>query len=100
MTGLIVIKILKVFLEIKRTLGSFCLAIGRPNYQHIALIIIESGMALFAIHLARIVISILMEAPEPVILPAILSPSLALSIANDSTRINFAFTLIFFPPNA
>ena len=59
MTGLIVFKILKAFLEVKRTLGSFSSAAGRPNYQHIAFIIIESGMALFAAHLARIVITML-----------------------------------------
>ena len=60
MTGLIVFKILKTFLEVKRALGSFSSAAGRHNYQHIAFIIIESGMALFATHLARIVITILM----------------------------------------
>ena len=62
-TGLIVFKILKVFLEVKvtsieRTLGA---SAGRPNYQHILFIIIESGMALFAAHLGRIVISSLLE---------------------------------------
>ena len=61
-TGLIVFKILKVFFEVKRTLGSSSSAAGRPNYQYIAFIIIESGMALFATHLVRIVISTLMEA--------------------------------------
>ena len=70
-TGLIVFKILKVFLEVKQTLGPFSSAAGRPNYQHIAFIIIESGMALFAIHLVRIVLTPLYEAwaaikaPEP-----------------------------------
>ena len=61
-TGLIVFKILKVFLGFKRTLGSFSSAAGSPNYQHIAFIIIESGMALFAAHLVRIVISTLLDA--------------------------------------
>ena len=61
MTGLIVFKILKAFLEVKHTLGSYNSAAGRPNYRHIAFIIIESGMALFATHLARIVITILLE---------------------------------------
>ena len=63
-TGLIVFKILKWFWEFKRTLGSSSSAAGRPNYQHIAFIIIESGMALFATHLVRIVISILLEATQ------------------------------------
>ena len=61
-TGLIVIKILKVFFEVERTLGSSSSAAGRPNYQRIAFIIIESGMALFTTHLIRIMISILLEA--------------------------------------
>ena len=61
-TGLIVFKILKVFLGFKRTLGSFSSVAGSPNYQHIAFIIIESGMALFAAHLVRIVISTLLDA--------------------------------------
>ena len=56
-TGLIVFKILKVFLEVKQPLGSYNSAAGRPNLQHIVFIIIESGMALFATHLLRIVIS-------------------------------------------
>ena len=60
-TGLIVFKILKVFLEVKRTLGSFGSAAGRPNYQRITFIIIESGMALFAAHLVCIVISTLLD---------------------------------------
>ena len=69
-TGLIVFKILKVFLKVKitsieRALGS---AAGRPNYhwQHIAFLIIESGMALFAVYLVRIVITTLLEVnPSP-----------------------------------
>ena len=60
-TGLIVFKILKAFLEVKRALGSFSSAAGRPNYQRIAFIIIESGMALFAAHLGRIVLTPLYE---------------------------------------
>ena len=58
-TGLIVVKILKVFLEVKatvtsveRTLGST----GGTKLRHIIFIIIESGMALFAIQLVRIVL--------------------------------------------
>ena len=58
-TSLIVFKILKAFLGVKGTLGSFTSAVGRPNYQRIVFIIIESGMALFAIHLVRIVLTLL-----------------------------------------
>ena len=59
-TGLIVFKILKVFLEVKatsakRTLGSLSSNAGGTKLQHIIFIIIESGMALFAIQLVRVV---------------------------------------------
>ena len=61
-TGLIVFKILKVFLEVKaivtsveRTLGST----GDTKLRQIIFIITESGMALFAIQLVRVVLSIL-----------------------------------------
>jgi hypothetical protein len=62
-TGLIVFKILKVFLQIKatsveRTLDSLSSA-GSTQLRHI-IFIIESGMALFAIQLARVVITISM----------------------------------------
>ena len=59
-TGLIVFKILKVFLEVKptsveRSLG----ATGGAKLRPIIFIIIESGVALFAIQLVRIVYSCL-----------------------------------------
>ena len=68
-TGLIVFKILKVFLEIKRlkleattsderTMGSLpVISTGGTKFQHIIFIIIESGMALFVIQLIRVVFS-------------------------------------------
>ena len=64
-TGLIVFKILKVFLEVRptsveETLGSLNSTRG-PKLQRIIFIIIESGMALFAIQLARVVVSSLIE---------------------------------------
>ena len=60
-TGLIVFKILKVFLEVKPTsvegtLGSSYSTRG-SKLQHIIFIIIESGMALFAVQLVRVVFS-------------------------------------------
>ena len=60
-TGLIVFKILKVFLEVKatsveQTLGSLS-SIGNTKLQHIIFVIIESGMALFAIQLVRILLT-------------------------------------------
>ena len=61
-TGLIVFKILKVFLEVNgavtsvdRTLGST----GGSKLRHVVFIIIESGMALFAVQLVRLVLYIL-----------------------------------------
>ena len=58
-TGLIAFKILKVFLEVKavttsveRTLGTT----GGTKLRHVTFIIIESGMALLAVQLARFVV--------------------------------------------
>ena len=60
-TGLIVFKILKVFLEVKATLAeqtsSSLSSTGGTKLQHIIFIIIESGMALFVIQLVRIVLT-------------------------------------------
>ena len=61
-TGLIVFKILKVFLEVKAnsvepTLGSLSSNAGDTKLRHIIFIIIESGMALFAIQLVRVVLT-------------------------------------------
>jgi hypothetical protein len=70
MTGLIVFKILKVFLEFKptsieRTLGSSLSSTGGGSkLGHILFIIIESNMALFAIQLIRVVFTSL-EVLEP-----------------------------------
>jgi len=50
MTGLIVLKILRVFSEVKATTGG-------TKFRHIIFIIIESGMALFAVQMVRVVIS-------------------------------------------
>ena len=61
-TGLIVFKILKVFLlvnkatSVDQALGSLS-STGGPKLRHIIFIIIESGMALFAIQLVRVVIN-------------------------------------------
>ena len=64
-TGLIVFKILKVSLAVKvtsveQTLGSLSSTEG-PKLRHIIFIKIESGMALFAIQLVRVVIGSLIE---------------------------------------
>ena len=67
-TGLIVFKILKVFLEVKaasveRTLGSLS-STGDNKLQHIIFVIIESGMALFAVQLVRVVLTSVAAHPE------------------------------------
>jgi hypothetical protein len=68
MTGLIVFKIIKVFLGLKstsveRTLGSLS-STGGSKLRHVIFIIIESGMALFAIQLVRVVLTILLAQTE------------------------------------
>ena len=62
-TGLIVFKILRVFLEVKAmsggelTLGSLhSSSRGGQKLRHVLFVIIESGMVLFLIQLVRIVI--------------------------------------------
>ena len=59
-TGLIVFKILRVFLEVNPILVELTLdSAGGPKLRHIIFVIIESGMALFAIQLIRVVFSFL-----------------------------------------
>jgi hypothetical protein len=58
-TGMIVFRILKVRAGVERTLGST----GDTKFRHIMFVIIESGMALFAIQLVRVVLAVI---PEPV----------------------------------
>ena len=64
-TGLIVFRILQVFLgnkptSVERTLGST----GGATLQHIIFVIIESGMMLFAIQLVRIVLGNVPSVPN------------------------------------
>ena len=65
MTGMIVFRILKATgvkpTSVERTLGST----GGNKFRHIMFIIIESGMALFAIQLVRVVMGFV---PVPVVL--------------------------------
>ena len=58
-TGLIVFKILKVFLQVRATSTSVERSLGSTGgtkFRHILFVIIESGMALFAIQLVRLVL--------------------------------------------
>ena len=81
-TGLIVFNILRVFLEVKatsieRTLGNLgsLSSTGGPKLQHIIFIIVESGMALFAIQLVRVVITSVVESQ-----PGLTPPSLNIAL--------------------
>ena len=60
-TGLIVLRILKLSRELVPTFGDRTLSIGRTEakVRSIIFIMIESGMAMFAIQLIRVVLSIL-----------------------------------------
>ena len=65
MTGMIVFRILKVAgaitsTSVERTLGST----GGNKFQHIMFMVIESGMALFAIQLVRVVLFLILTVPE------------------------------------
>ena len=63
MTGMIVFKILKVTAGVKPTSIERTLGSARGNkFQHIMFVIIESGMALFAIQLARFVVVFIVPA--------------------------------------
>ena len=63
-TGLIVFKILKVYLEVNPVLVELTLdSTGGAKFRHIIFVIIESGMALFAIQLIRLVLWILPVGP-------------------------------------
>ena len=61
-TGLIVFQIFKVFLEVKPIFVELTLdSTGCTKLRHAIFVIIESGMALFAIQLIRIVFSRIQE---------------------------------------
>jgi hypothetical protein len=62
-TVLIVFKIVKVFLKVKptsveRTLGLGSTSAGGTTLRHVIFVIIESAMALFAIQVVRLVLSL------------------------------------------
>ena len=66
MTGLIVFKISKKFIEVRATSGLFSTESTQGSkVRHIIFIIIESGMALFAIQLLRVLLSSLLAVAVP-----------------------------------
>ena len=94
-TGLIVFKILKVFLIVNPTLADSELTLdstGGTKLQHVIFIIIESGMMLFATQLIRLVFTIL---PMEWTLDAI-SYAIAVNQMFDVILINCSFLLVLF----
>lgn len=59
-TGLIALKIFKMYREVKLTIGTMG-RYGGIKYRNVLSIIIESGMALFCIQLIRVVFLIYLE---------------------------------------
>ena len=103
-TGLIVFKILKVYLEVKatsvkQTFNSLS-STGGTKLRHIIFVIIESGMALFAIQLARVVVTCVIEsqAGTPLNLQTtldfVISIHEMLNVIIRSVHFNFFFVLL------
>ena len=90
-TGLIVFRIMKVYLEVKPTLSETNLGAtgGGRKLRSIIFILIESGMALFAIQLGRLVLSVI----SPLMNPS----STAASIASLFTAIQQMLNVIIGP---
>ena len=68
-TGLIVFRILKVFLEVKAATTSVERSLdstGGTKFRHIIFVIIESGMMLFVVQLARLVLEVVVEPSQSV----------------------------------
>jgi hypothetical protein len=82
-TGLIVYKILKVFLQVKAARTSTERILGSAKgatLRHIIFVIIESGMALFAVQLVQIVITYMPPEPNQIALNIIISISEMLNV--------------------
>jgi hypothetical protein len=100
-TGLIVFKILKVFLYLRanmseKTLGSMGSTGGGSRLRHILFVIIESGMALFVIQLIRIVFICLpvQSSPSTYNIVTAINQMLNVSIESDQDHIYFFFVLL------
>ena len=99
MTGMIVFKILKATgvepTSVERTLGST----EGNKFRHIIFIIIESGMALFAIQLVRIVLAVIalpVERPGGPILQAAYDLVAAINQMLNVIIIRTSFLLLLF----
>ena len=93
-TGLIVFRILKVFMEVKPTSIERSLGVtGGSKFRSIIFVIIESGMALFAIQLVRVVLVIL---PINLTVPAIDGLNIVISVNQMFNVIIKIPVLVFF----
>lgn len=97
-TGLIVYKIMKVFLEVKaasaeRTLGSFNSNTGGSKLRHIIFVIIESGIMLFVVQLIRVVFITLPVESAPATLNIVTAINQMLCVSIESVN----FLLLFVP---
>ena len=90
-TGLIVIRILKVILEVNRASSSSLGATGGGKLGPVIFTIIESGMALFAIQLVRVVFSCL----ESLGYPTTLAFSLIIG-TNQMFNVIYSFLFLIF----
>ena len=103
-TGLIVFRILKVFLEVKAATTSVERSLdstGGTKFRHIIFVIIESGMMLFVVQLARLVLEVVVEPSQSVTsVPLIFAVDYLLVINemfNVTIRsVHFYFTEIFY----
>ena len=95
MTGLIVFKILKVFLEVNPVLVELTLDSTGGNtsikFRHIIFVIIESGMALFTIQLIRIIFNVLPLEPDVDILNYLITINEMFNVIIRSVRFYFFF---------
>ena len=99
-TGLIVFRILKVFLEAKatrtsveRTLGST----GGTKFRHIIFVIIESGMMLFVIQLIRTVLYALqLVSGQPAVATGLEIASDFMNSINEMFNVISSFLLLLF----
>ena len=97
-TGLIVFKILKVFLEVNPILVEMTLdSTGGSKLRHVIFAIIESGMALFAIQLIRLVFTNLPVESESALVGNISNYVIVIhEMFNVSIRIRSFLLLLFY----
>ena len=89
-TGLIIFKILKVFLEVNPIMVEFTLySTGGTKLRHVIFIIIESGLALFAIQLIRVIFTLLPLPPGVDIMDYLITINQMFNVIIRSVRFYF-----------